>query len=69
MVALTMANIVWLDECLASDDKEIKATWELLTTMQLCIAIQTKVLVHGGSRRRRALNIDCNFSEAHDQIW
>jgi hypothetical protein len=33
MVALTMANVVWLDECLASDDKEIKAIWELFSTM------------------------------------
>ncbi len=64
-----MANVMWLDECLAGDDKEIKVTWELFTTMQLCIAIQTKVLVHGGSRRRRALNIDCKFSKAHDWIW
>ncbi len=68
MVALTMANVACFDECLTNDDKEIKATWELLITLQLCIAIQTKVLVHGGSRRRRGLNIDCNFSKARDRI-
>jgi hypothetical protein len=68
MVALTMANVTWFDECLINDNKEIKTTWELLTTLQLCIAIQTKVLVHGGSQRRQALNIDCNFSKADDQI-
>jgi hypothetical protein len=28
MGPLTMANVVWLDECFASDDKEIKAIME-----------------------------------------
>jgi hypothetical protein len=29
----------------------------------------TKVLEYGGSQRRRAQNIDCKFSKAHDWIW
>jgi hypothetical protein len=32
-IALTMADLAWLHERLASDDEETEAMWDLLTTM------------------------------------
>jgi hypothetical protein len=61
VAALIMADLVWLNERLASDNEKTEATWELLRTMHhwVRIAIQAEVLVHGGSQRGGAPNIFC----------